>query len=47
MLKPSKIKEKSCDLADEEEEAEVVIRLTAFNPQTSMNIVRWRGNLDR
>ena len=40
MLKPSKIKEKSCDLADEEEEAEVVIRLTALNPQTSRNIVR-------
>ena len=41
MIKPSKIKERSCDLADEEEEPEVVIRLTAFNPQTSRNIVRY------
>ena len=41
MIKPSKIKERSCDLENEEEEPEVVIRLTAFNPQTSRNIVRY------
>ena len=39
MIKPSRIKERSCEL-EEDEEAEVVIRLTALNPQTNRNIVR-------
>ena len=42
MIKPSKIKERSFDFVDDEEEPEVVIRLTALNPQTSRRIVRYK-----
>mgnify|MGYP007022844791 CR=1 FL=1 len=42
MIKPSKIKERSFDVVDDEEEPEVVIRLTALNPQTSRHIVRYK-----
>ena len=43
MIKPSKIKERSFDVVDDEEEPEVVIRLTALNPQTSRRIVRYKA----
>ena len=43
MIKPSKIKERSFDVVDDEEEPEVVIRLTALNPQTSRRIVRCKA----